>query len=218
MKDSERKKSMQNLAEGNRTLADSLTTAASGSMIPAAIFEGKGSIQIMLKVPGMRAKDLYITVENKTVTVSGERKFEKEEQEQNVLRDERSYGKFSRSFTFPSINIENTEVINASLDNGVLNIRLAKRANFISYSYSSAISPSAVVVRRIQKPGSEDEVAQFAKVLAHAVETFGSRANANVWLNRPSRIFGHQSPLQILTEDPSAVEEELVRIDHGMFV
>jgi putative toxin-antitoxin system antitoxin component (TIGR02293 family) len=69
-----------------------------------------------------------------------------------------------------------------------------------------------------QKRGSAEEVAEFAKVLAHAVETFGSRENANAWLNRPSRVFGHRSPLQILTQDPSSVEEELVRIDHGMFV
>ena len=58
----------------------------------------------------------------------------------------------------------------------------------------------------------------YANVLAHAVDTFGSRANANAWLNRPNRLFANKTPLQILTEDPAAVEEELVRIDHGMFV
>jgi len=61
-------------------------------------------------------------------------------------------------------------------------------------------------------------VMQYAKVLAHAVDTFGSRTRANSWLNRPSRIFNNQSPLQVLTQDPAAVEEELVRIDHGMFL
>lgn len=59
---------------------------------------------------------------------------------------------------------------------------------------------------------------EYAQVLAHAAETFGSRTNANAWLNRPNRIFNNQSPLQMLTKDPSAVEEELVRIDHGMFI
>jgi len=58
---------------------------------------------------------------------------------------------------------------------------------------------------------------EYAEVLAHAVEIFGSRIRANAWLNRPSRIFNNQSPLQVLTEDPAAVEEELVRIDEGMF-
>ncbi len=59
---------------------------------------------------------------------------------------------------------------------------------------------------------------EYAKILAHAVDTFGSRINANAWLNRPNRVFHNQTPLQILTEDPVAVEEELVRIDHGMFI
>ena len=62
------------------------------------------------------------------------------------------------------------------------------------------------------------EVLEYAKVLAHAVDTFGSRTNANAWLNRPNRIFNNKSPLQVLTENPAAVEEELVRIDHGMFL
>ena len=63
----------------------------------------------------------------------------------------------------------------------------------------------------------DPRVVEYAEVLAHAVEIFGSRIRANAWLNRPSRIFNNQSPLQVLTENPGAVEEELVRIDHGMF-
>jgi len=64
----------------------------------------------------------------------------------------------------------------------------------------------------------DPQVLEYAMVLVHAVDTFGSRANANAWLNKPNRIFHNRSPLQILTEDPAAVEEELVRIDHGMFI
>ena len=63
-----------------------------------------------------------------------------------------------------------------------------------------------------------DTLTEYAEVLAHAVDTFGSRTNANAWLNKPNRVFHNQSPLQILTEDPATVEEELVRIDHGMFI
>jgi uncharacterized protein (DUF2384 family) len=71
---------------------------------------------------------------------------------------------------------------------------------------------------KVRKSDSEQNVAEYAKVLSHAVETFGSRVNANAWLNKPNRVFHNQSPLQILTQDPVSVEEELVRIDHGMFV
>ncbi|MGB8887793.1 MAG: MbcA/ParS/Xre antitoxin family protein [Candidatus Korobacteraceae bacterium] len=69
----------------------------------------------------------------------------------------------------------------------------------------------------VKKAHLDSRVMEYAEVLAHAVETFGSRIRANAWLNRPSRIFNNQSPLQVLTQDPAAVEEELVRIDHGMF-
>ena len=71
--------------------------------------------------------------------------------------------------------------------------------------------------KRPKAPEADTNVREYAAVLAHAVDTFGSRTRANAWLNRPSRIFNNQSPLQILTQDPAAVEEELVRIDHGIF-
>jgi len=75
---------------------------------------------------------------------------------------------------------------------------------------NSAVQPAAEI--------GLEHLLDYANVLAHAVETFGSRANASAWLNRSNRMFANQTPLQILTEDPAAVEEELVRIDHGMFV
>jgi HSP20 family protein len=104
---------------------DSLTTA--GAFVPPVdIYEDEHSIQLRLEVPGIDEKDLDIKVENNTLSVSGERKFEKEEKEENFRRVERRYGSFVRSFTLP--NTVNTEDINASYDNGVLNIRLAKRA------------------------------------------------------------------------------------------
>ena len=101
---------------------DSLTTA--GAFVPPVdIYEDEHSVQLKLEVPGIDEKDLDVKVENNTLTVSGERKFEKEE---NFRRVERRYGSFTRSFTLP--NTVSTEDINASYDNGVLNIRLAKRA------------------------------------------------------------------------------------------
>jgi len=103
---------------------DSLTAGA--FVPPVDIYEDEHSIQLKLEVPGIEEKDLDIKVENNTLTVSGERKFEKEEKEENFHRIERHYGSFTRSFTLPST--VNTEDINASYDNGVLNIRLAKRA------------------------------------------------------------------------------------------
>ena len=93
---------------------------------PVDIYEDEHSVQLKLEVPGTEEKDLDVKVENNTLTVAGERKFEKEEKEENFRRVERRYGSFTRSFTLPST--VSTEDINASYDNGVLTIKLAKRA------------------------------------------------------------------------------------------
>ena len=90
------------------------------------IYEDEQSIQLKLEVPGIDEKDLDVKVENNVLTVSGERRFEKEEKEENFRRVERRYGSFVRSFTLP--NTVNTEDVTADYSNGVLKVKLAKRA------------------------------------------------------------------------------------------
>jgi len=103
---------------------ESLTT---GAFVPAVdVYEDEHSIQLKLEVPGIDEKDLDIKVENNVLSVSGERKLEKEEREENFHRVERRYGSFTRSFTLP--NTVSTDDIQADYDHGVLKIRLAKRA------------------------------------------------------------------------------------------
>ncbi len=83
-------------------------------------------MNLKLEVPGIEEKDLDIRVENNTLTVHGERKFEKEEKEENFRRVERQYGSFTRSFTLPqTVDAEN---VSASYDKGVLKISLPKKA------------------------------------------------------------------------------------------
>jgi len=93
---------------------------------PVDIYEDEHSIQLKLEVPGIDQKDLDVKVENNVLTIRGERKFEKEEKEENFRRVERRYGGFSRSFTLPST--VNAEDVSADYTNGVLKIRLGKRA------------------------------------------------------------------------------------------
>jgi HSP20 family protein len=100
-----------------------LTTA---SFVPAVdIYEDAQKVVLKLEVPGIDQKDLDIRVENNTLTVKGERKFEKEEKEENFHRIERRYGSFFRAFTLPSS--VNTEDVQASYDAGVLKLELAKK-------------------------------------------------------------------------------------------
>jgi HSP20 family protein len=89
------------------------------------IYEDAKKIVLKLEVPGIEEKDLDIRVENHTLTVKGERKFEAEEKEQNFHRIERRYGSFFRAFTLPTT--VDTENVEASLNAGVLKLELAKK-------------------------------------------------------------------------------------------
>jgi HSP20 family protein len=104
---------------------DSLTTSSSFS--PAVdVYEDEHAVNLKIEVPGIEEKDLDIRVENNTLTVHGERKFEKEEKEENFRRVERQYGSFTRSFTLPqTVDSEN---VSANYDKGVLKISLPKKA------------------------------------------------------------------------------------------
>src|SRR5207249_1633474 len=105
--------------------SDELMT--SGTFVPPVdICEDEHNITLKMEVPGINEKDIQITLENNTLTVRGERKFEQEEKEENFHRIERRYGSFTRSFTLP--NTVDSEHVTANYDNGILNIQLAKRA------------------------------------------------------------------------------------------
>jgi HSP20 family protein len=100
------------------------TTAA--SFVPAVdIYEDNQKVVLKLEVPGIQEKDLDVRVENHTLTVKGERKFEADEKEQNFHRIERRYGSFYRAFTLPST--VDTENIGASYNAGVLKLELKKK-------------------------------------------------------------------------------------------
>ena len=103
---------------------DLVTTAA--FVPPVDVYEDEHKIVLKLEVPGLKQEDLDIQLENNSLTVKGERKFEKEEKEENFHRIERRYGSFFRSFTVP--NTVNTESVKANYDAGVLRIELEKRA------------------------------------------------------------------------------------------
>jgi len=102
------------------------TLAAAAFAPPVDVYEDEHKVVLKLEVPGMKQEDFDIRVENNTLTVSGERKFEKEEKEENFHRIERRYGSFYRAFTMP--NTVNTENVKANYDAGVLKIELEKRA------------------------------------------------------------------------------------------
>ena len=103
---------------------ESLTSTAFAPAVD--VYEDEHNLTLKIEVPGIDEKDIDVRIENNTLTVHGERKFEKEEKEENFRRVERQYGSFTRTFTVP--NTVDQESVRADYDKGVLKITLAKKA------------------------------------------------------------------------------------------
>src|SRR5271168_4556980 len=102
---------------------ESLTATAFAP--PVDVYEDEHSTTLKIEVPGIDEKDIDVRIENNTLTVHGERKFEKEEKEENYRRVERQYGSFTRTFSLP--NTVDQESVQADYEKGVLKIKLAKK-------------------------------------------------------------------------------------------
>ena len=111
---------------GNVYLRDE-DTAFRGTWAPAVdIFETDShDLVVRAELPGMTREDIEVTVENSTLVLKGEKKFEPEVKEENYRRIERTYGTFQRSFTLP--NTVDTAKVAADFKNGVLTVKLPFR-------------------------------------------------------------------------------------------
>jgi HSP20 family protein len=89
------------------------------------IYETQDELVLKADVPDVDPAQIEVKVENQTLTIAGERKFETEATEKGYHRIERSYGHFVRSFAVP--NAFDTENINAAYKNGVLTVTLHKK-------------------------------------------------------------------------------------------
>ncbi len=79
---------------------------------------------VKAELPEVKKEDVKVTVENGVLTITGERKFEKEEKDKKYHRIERSYGNFFRSFALPDA-ADGTKV-NAEFKDGLLKVHLPK--------------------------------------------------------------------------------------------
>jgi HSP20 family protein len=89
------------------------------------IVETENELVLKADVPGVDLKDIDIQLENGTLSVRGERKFEKDERNKGFHRMERSYGSFVRIFTVP--DTVDSEHVTAAYEAGVLTISLPKK-------------------------------------------------------------------------------------------
>jgi len=99
-------------------------TVSYNSFVPSVdIFEKDETVFFEAEVPGFNKEDLKVDVKGKIVTISGERKEEKIEGENNY-RKERRYGKFERSF---QLGFDaNSSTVKAKYENGILTLEIPK--------------------------------------------------------------------------------------------
>jgi len=88
------------------------------------IYETEDKVVLKAELPGLKKEDIDIQVRENTLTLKGEKKFEKEVKEENYHRVERTYGSFQRSFTLP--NTVKQEGIEATFKDGILEVSLPK--------------------------------------------------------------------------------------------
>jgi HSP20 family protein len=93
-------------------------------MPPMDLVETNDHFVLRADLPGMSEEDVNIEVEDRVLTVSGERKAEHETTKEGYHRVERAFGAFSRSLTLPE-GVD-AEAVEASFDRGVLEIRIPK--------------------------------------------------------------------------------------------
>ena len=92
---------------------------------PVDIYETGDSLVLKAELPGINPGDMEIRVEDNTLYLKGERKFEKEVKEENLHRVERSCGTFTRSFALP--NTIDADKVKAEYQNGILTLTMPKR-------------------------------------------------------------------------------------------
>jgi len=96
------------------------------SLPPVNVNETEKSFEIEVAAPGLSRKDFNVTVDKGILTISSEKKEEKETKEKDYTRQEFSYSSFSRSFALPDSVKEDD--VNARYEDGILKLTLVKKS------------------------------------------------------------------------------------------
>jgi HSP20 family protein len=91
---------------------------------PVDLYETKDDLVLTMEVPGVRDKDVSVSITGDLLSIKGERRFEHDVKEEQLLHMERAYGKFERLVQLP-IPVQ-ADKVKASYRDGVLEIRLPK--------------------------------------------------------------------------------------------
>ena len=97
-----------------------------GAWVPVVdIYSNGHDLVLKAELPGMSREDIEVVVENSTLVLKGNKKFDPEVKEDAYRRIERNYGTFHRSFTLP--NTVDASKVSADYKNGVLTVKLPFR-------------------------------------------------------------------------------------------
>ena len=102
-----------------------LKTKENGSWYPAVdILNEKENVILNIELPGLKKDDISVKIEERVLTIQGERKIENEENKENYYRRERTYGSFKRSFKLADDVL--IDDVNADYKDGILQLTLKK--------------------------------------------------------------------------------------------
>jgi len=88
------------------------------------VYEDKDSVFVKAELPGMKREEIELSLHDKTLSISGERKAESKHQDAEVYRSERFVGRFQRTISLPSPVA--SDKVKAQYKDGILTVTLPK--------------------------------------------------------------------------------------------
>ena len=95
-------------------------------LIPSVnVEDADKAFEVSVALPGMDKKDVQVEIDNGVLIIRSEKQYSDEEKNKNYIRREFGYASFQRMFELP--DYADSEKVNAKMENGVLNIQVAKK-------------------------------------------------------------------------------------------
>jgi len=121
-----------------KKITDKVSNDQEVSVIPSVnIADEEKAFEVSVALPGLSKKDVKIEVQNNCLVISSEKQYKKEEKNKNWMRREYGYASFQRMFQMPES--ADQDKIQAEMKNGVLSIKVAKKAGFIENKKQIAV-------------------------------------------------------------------------------
>jgi HSP20 family protein len=121
-----------------KKITDGVENNEEVSVLPSVnIADAEKDFEVNIALPGIDKKDVKVEVQNDCLLVSSEKQYEKEEKNKNWMRREYSYASFRRTFKLPES--ADQDKIQAEMKNGVLSIKVSKKAGYIENKKQIAI-------------------------------------------------------------------------------